>query len=128
MTLPHETFTALEAEIAAIVGVLMEALSNPDAAQDPTVAADDLGRYTAHVERIGALAGLAGLAGLRLGCDRFQDQLAGIIPRLGSLEEAHRELLEEWPALIIGYLESPEDPGASEVLIGYLRNPAWPTP
>ncbi|HYQ90902.1 MAG TPA: hypothetical protein VES89_02190, partial [Candidatus Competibacteraceae bacterium] len=128
MTLPQETFTALEAEVAAIVGVLMEALSDPDVAQDPTVAADSLGRYTAHVERIGVLAGLAGLAGLRLVCDCFQDQLVGIIPRLGSLEEAHRELLEEWPALIIGYLESPEDPGASEVLVGYLRNPAWPAP
>jgi hypothetical protein len=128
MTLPHETFTALEAEVAAIVGVLMGALSNPDAAQDPTVAADGLGHYTAHVERIGTLAGLAGLAGLHLVCDRFQDQLAGIIPRLGPLEEAHRELLEEWPALIIGYLESPEDSGVSEVLVGHLRNPAWPAP
>lgn len=128
MTLPHETFTALEAEAAAIVGVLLEALSDPDTAADSTVVADGLGRYIAHVERIGALAEAAGLAGLRQVCDRFREQLAVITRQAGVLGDEQRELLEEWPALIIGYLESSADAGMSGALVEYLRHPVWPAP
>ncbi len=128
MTLPHETFTALEAEVAAIIDVLLEAFSDPDAIEDTAIVTDGLASYCTHVERIGALAEAGGLEGLRQVCERLQEQLEAITCQVGALEAGQRELLEEWPGLTIGYLEAPAEPGASEALIGYLQNPAWPTP
>ncbi|MCK7582295.1 MAG: hypothetical protein MZV65_46355 [Chromatiales bacterium] len=69
-----------------------------------------------------------GLEGLRQVCERLQEQLGAITRQVGALEAGQRELLEEWPGLTIGYLETPAEPGASEALVGYLQNPAWPTP
>lgn len=128
MTLSHETFAALEAEIAALIDVLMEALSDPEAGDDLEVVAEGLALYQGHVSAIGALAAESGLAGLHRVCSRFQEQLALIAHPVGPLDATYRELLEEWPGLTIGYLASPRQAETSEALVTHLQNLAWPAP
>ncbi|MFZ1324473.1 MAG: response regulator, partial [Candidatus Contendobacter sp.] len=128
MILPHETFTALEAEIAALIDVLMEAFSDAETAADPDIVAAGIALYQTHVQEIGALAATAGLSGLHWTCTRFQEQLLCIARPADLLQNAHRELLEEWPGLTIGYLSAPTDIEMGEALVRHLQNPAWPAP
>lgn len=128
MTLSHETFAALEAEIAALIDVLMGALSDPEASDDLEAITEGLVHYQGHVNAIGELAAESGLAGLHRVCSRFQEQLALIAHPVGPLDSAYRDLLEEWPGLTIGYLASPNQADTSEALVAYLQNLAWPVP
>ncbi|MGB4945962.1 MAG: response regulator [Candidatus Competibacter denitrificans] len=126
MTLSNEISSALEAEIAAVVDVLMEGLADPEAAGDVAVVADGLGRYGAHVSQIGVLAEQGGLVGLGQVCAQFHERLLALANQEGVWVDAHREALEEWPALIMGYLESGEtDSSAGEALLEHLQRPIW---
>lgn len=127
MTLSNEISSALEAEIAAVVDVLMEGLADPEVAGDVAVVADGLGRYGEHVKQIGVLADQGGLVGLGQLCAQFHVQLAALANQEGVWADDHREALEEWPALIMGYLELGEaDPGPGEALLEHLQRPIWP--
>ncbi len=109
MTIPDETFSALEAEVAALIDVLLEAFSDPEAMEDGAIVADGLARFGERVERIGALAEAGGLGGLGRVCGLFLDQLRAIARLENPLEDRQRELLEEWPGLTVGYLGDPAD-------------------
>ena len=128
MTIPDETFSALEAEVAALIDVLLEAFSDPEAMEDGAIVADGLARFGERVERIGALAEAGGLDGLGRVCGLFLDQLRAIARLENPLEDRQRELLEEWPGLTVGYLGDPADAAAGEALVSHLQNPAWPKP
>ena len=127
-TLSDEISSALEAEVAAVVDVLLESFCDPDAIGDPAVVADSLGRYLDHVERLGVLAEQSGLMGFSQVCSQFRGRLTMLASRESALADECRELLEEWPALAMGYLEALADPGASEALISHLQNPIWSLP
>lgn len=127
-TLSDEISSALEAEVAAVVDVLLELFCDPDAIGDPAVVADSLGRYLDHVERLGVLAEQSGLMGFSQVCSQFRGRLTMLASRESALADECRELLEEWPALAMGYLEALADPGASEALISHLQNPIWSLP
>ena len=126
MTVSDETFSALEAEVAALIDVLLEAFADPEALDDPAIVADGLARYGAQVARIGPLAETGGLTGLGRVCGLVRERVAAIARSGKPLEDRQRELLEEWPGLTIGYLGEPTDVAAGEALVDHLRNPAWP--
>jgi len=129
MTLSNEISSALEAEIAAVVDMLMEGLADPETAGDIAVIADGLSRYSQHVRQIGLLAEQGGLVGLGQLCAQFHERLGALAEQEGPWSDQHREALEEWPALIMGYLESGEfDPGSGEALLEHLQRPIWSKP
>jgi chemosensory pili system protein ChpA (sensor histidine kinase/response regulator) len=126
MTIPDETFSALEAEVAALIDVLLEAFADPEAMDDPAIVAGGLARYRGQVERIGALADAGGLAGLSRVCGLFRERVSALALAGNPVQDRQRELLEEWPGLTIGYLSDPADAASGEALVDHLRDPAWP--
>ncbi len=125
MIIPNEIASVLEAEVAAIVDVLLEFFSDPETLEDANTVAAGLGRYIGHVEQIGIVAEQGGLQGFSQVCSQLSQRLMLLEEGEKAFADAHRELLEEWPALIMGYMEQ-ADSVASEGLVNYLQNPAWP--
>jgi chemosensory pili system protein ChpA (sensor histidine kinase/response regulator) len=127
MIIPNEIASALEAEVAAIVDVLLECFSDPDALADANAVTAGINRYVGHVEQIGMVAEQGGLSGFSQACSQLSQRLMLLGDGEKAFTDTHRELLEEWPALIMGYMEQ-ADSVASESLVNYLQNPAWPEP
>ncbi|MBK8183414.1 MAG: Hpt domain-containing protein [Candidatus Competibacteraceae bacterium] len=126
-TISSEITSALEAEVAALVEVLFETFSDPEAIEDSALIADGLGRYISHVEQLGILARQGGFMGFQQLCVQFQGRLTLLANEENALSDGHRELLEEWPSLVMGYLESPANAELSDALIAHLENPLWPS-
>jgi len=130
MAVLEEKFTALETEVAEVVNILFELLSEEDPVTEAVSLDGQLTRYAQQVERIGLAAEAAGFMALRDLCILFQERLVELgegVQGLALSEDA-RLVLEEWPTLVVGYLESPHDPESGEALIQHLQNPAWITP
>lgn len=124
MATPDDTFIALETEVAALVGLMLEALPS-DAG--PEAEAEGIGRYAEQVERIGAAAAEAGLIGLQDVCMVLQAALLELSAAGRPVDEAERDLLEAWPTLVMAHLEAPQDPQTGAALIQHLQDPAWRT-
>jgi len=127
MAIPQEKYTVLEMEIAKVVGILLEALAE-DAGSGTEAIAYGLERYAQQVEHIGIAAGTAGLSGLQDVCTLFRENLHELGAQNRKLTDNERELLEEWPTLVMGYLESPADRQTYEALVEHLCNSTWSTP
>lgn len=85
-------------------------------------------RYIGQLDRIGHTASLEGV-------NAIQDLCLVLQTLLCELEEAKREitdeesaLLLEWPALLMGYLETPRDSLIRRTIIELLQNPIWISP
>ncbi|MEE4380099.1 MAG: hypothetical protein V2J55_21640, partial [Candidatus Competibacteraceae bacterium] len=130
MAVLEEKFTALETEVAEVVNILFELLSEEDPATETVSLDGQLDRYAQQVERIGLAAEAAGFMALRDLSILLQEKLVelGETAQGRALSEDERLVLEEWPTLVVGYLESPQDPYSGEALIQHLQNPAWVTP
>ncbi|NJN45172.1 MAG: hypothetical protein HC808_00170 [Candidatus Competibacteraceae bacterium] len=130
MAVLEEKFTALETEVAEVVNILFELLSEEDPATEAGSLDGQLDCYTQQVQRIGLAAEAAGFMALRDVCILLQEKLIelGEGAQGRALSEDERLVLEEWPTLVVGYLESPQDPYSGEALIQHLQNPVWVTP
>lgn len=119
MSISEDQLAALEADVAELLGILEEL--------DSDEGDGGTRRYAGQVARISSTAGALGFRGLRDICLLFQQGLtnSGLVDR--GLNDAGRELLEEWPTLVMGYLMSPSDPQSGEALLDHLQNPVWKT-
>lgn len=119
MSISEDQLAALEADVAELLGILEQL--------DSEGGAGGARRYASQVGRISSTAGALGFTGLRDICLLFQQGLthSGLVDH--GLSDAGRELLEEWPALVMGYLTSPSDAQSGEALIDHLQNPIWKT-
>ncbi len=120
MLVSEEQVTALEAEVAEVLGILE--------GFDEEGVAEGIRRYAEQVGRIGLAAGNAGFMGLQDVCLLFQENLVDLGIRNRVLGDTERERLEEWPVLVMDHLGDPTDPGASEPLINHLSSPVWQMP
>ncbi|MCP5458865.1 MAG: response regulator [Gammaproteobacteria bacterium] len=128
MAVLEEKYTVLETAVAEVVNILFEILAEENPDNEVVTLPDKLGRYAQQVERVGMAAEEAGFMGLRDLCILFQEKLGELAELQRPLWDDERMLLEEWPTLVVGYMESPDDPAARDGLIQHLQNPAWVTP
>ena len=84
--------------------------------------------YIAHLDSIVSKAAGTKLAVLQDLCVILQSQLQELNDQGQKPTEQEWALLLEWPALLMAYAQSPQDPGAAEELIRYLCDPFWLTP
>ena len=120
MLVSEEQVTALEAEVAEVLGILE--------GFDEEGVAEGIRRYAEQVGRIGLAAGNAGFMGLQDVCLLFQENLVDLGIRNQAVGDTERERLEEWPILVMGHLGDPTDPVARESLIDHLSSPVWKMP
>jgi chemosensory pili system protein ChpA (sensor histidine kinase/response regulator) len=128
MVVLEEKFTALETAVAEVVNILFEILAEESPDDEVAALPAKLDRYARQVERIGMAAEAAGFMGLRDLCILFQEKLGELGAQERVLLDDERLLLEEWPTLVVGYLESPDDPATRDGLLQHLSNPVWSTP
>ncbi len=91
------------------------------------VVAQGLTQYMGQVESIATAAESHGDMGLYHVCVHYQQRLA---PFAGStdLSEEVRLALEEWPTLVMMYLDMPTDADTCHALVEHLQHEVWPTP
>ena len=122
-----EKFSALATEVVATIDILAEWSAEPShdidpAATNPTAVIE---RYTSQLDCIAAMAKNLGLIGLHKACVTLREGIDNL--RLGTLPtETNQQFeLEEWPALIINYLESPDDAARWEAMVEFLDTTDW---
>jgi chemosensory pili system protein ChpA (sensor histidine kinase/response regulator) len=84
-------------------------------------------QYVSQVERMATTAQVEGDTGLYHVCVHYQ-RLLQPLAGCATLAEDVRIALEEWPTLVMTYLEAPDDPDICLALITHLTNPVWVTP
>ncbi len=117
-----EPMEVLQLHVTELVGIFMDAFSEGAASDSVT---QGIERYSQQLEPIATAAADAELMGLNNVCLLFQEALAELTD--GKISAEQRNLLEEWPTLVMGYLESPDDPAMVTSLLEHLQNSAWPT-
>src|SRR5215510_16109118 len=123
MSIANEHFTELVTQVAALIYILLEIFAADDGGTDDVGIADDadivaqgLERYARQVESIGMMAESGEFIGLSHVCRRYQQALKQLAGYREALGEPVRVALEEWPTLVMTYLEAPTDAEASTVL------------
>src|SRR5215470_18065382 len=132
MNTANEHFTELVTQVAALIDILLEIFAADDGdttdvgiAADADIGAQGLERYARQVESIGMMAESGEFIGLSQVCRCYQQALEQLAGCREALSEPVRIALEEWPTLVMAYLEAPTDAEASAVLVAHLQNPAW---
>lgn len=89
--------------------------------------AQGLAQYAAQVEMLATAATAQGQQGLQHICCAYRKLLE---PLAGchTLSEEHRVALEEWPTLVLTYLDTPTEPDLCLALLAHLQYPIWPVP
>ncbi len=126
MVTADDTHAALEIKVAELVDTLMEIFADEDV--DAETIAQSLTPYADQVADIGATAAAVNLIGLHDVCMYYQELLTELGQSGQTIDEEQQVALEEWPMLVMSYLESPTDMTASTPLIEHLQNPVWITP
>jgi len=132
LSLQSQYFTDLVTQVAALIDILLEIFAADDGdtnevgiADDADIVTQGLERYARQVESIGMMAESGELIGLSQVCRRYQQALEQLAGCREVLSEPVRVALEEWPTLVMAYLEATTDTEASAVLVAHLQNPAW---
>lgn len=116
-------------QVAELLTLFLDLFAADSIGSDDTddVVAQGLAQYMCQVESIAATAEANGDMGLYHVCDHYHQLLE---PLAGStaLSEDVRLVLEEWPTLVMVYLDTPTDPDTCLALVEHLQNPTWPTP
>jgi hypothetical protein len=135
MSTANDNFTELVTQVAALIDILLETFAADDGGPDDVgnvdntdIVAQGLERYARQVESIALMAESGELIGLSHVCRRYQQALEQLAGGREALSEPVRFALEEWPTLVMAYLEAPTDADASAVLVAHLQNSAWALP
>ena len=130
MSTANEHFTELVTQVAALIDILLETFAADEGGTDDVGMADDadivaqgLARYTRQVEGIGMMAESASYIALSHVCRRYQQALEQLAGCRAALTEPVRVALEEWPTLVMAYLEAPTDAEASAALVAHCKTP-----
>ncbi|MGE3537009.1 MAG: response regulator [Candidatus Tectimicrobiota bacterium] len=86
--------------------------------------AQGLAQYRAQVNSIATAAEVRGDLGLHRVCGHYQALLATVTD-VPVLSEDVRLALEEWPTLVMTYLEDPDNSDICTALIEHLQQPVW---
>ena len=91
---------------------------------------EDLGsqmraNYIEQLELIGSTASEANFAVVQDLCFILQSLLQKLEDDRSEVTEEESSLLLEWPALLMSYIESPQDPHTRSMLIDFLRHQYW---
>jgi chemosensory pili system protein ChpA (sensor histidine kinase/response regulator) len=135
MSTANDNFTELVTQVAVLIDILLETFAADDGGTDDVgnvditdITAQGLERYARQVESIALMAESGELIGLSQVCRRYQQALEQFAGCSAALSEPIRLALEEWPTLVMAYLEAPTDTEASAVLVAHLQNSAWALP
>ena len=121
-----EILAVLADEVADASGPLRSALTDYASANDPAQIAEIIDRYRNQVQRLAATAEVLNLSGLQGLCTYIDTNVASLEGQ--ELNPELYDLLELWPALVIGYLRAPKDGVYSRELVDHCRKPGWLAP
>jgi chemotaxis protein histidine kinase CheA/ActR/RegA family two-component response regulator len=121
-----EILAVLADEVADASGPLKSALTDYASANDPAQLAEIIERYRDQVQRLAATAEVLNLSGLQGLCTYIDANAASLEGH--ELNPELYDLLEHWPALVIGYLRAPKDGVYSRELVDHCRKPGWLAP
>lgn len=121
-----EVLTVLADEVAEAATPLAVALGDYNSASGAEEKSEALERYREPVARLAATAEVLGLSGLRDFCAYLDANLTALDG--SDLDPQVVGLLEQWPALLIGYLRAPRDGVYSREIVDHCRQPGWPAP
>ena len=125
----QELLDILCAEIAQIAETAGEILALVTAADSaPAVRREALSDYAERLERLGDASASIGLAGLQRVCVSLQANLSQLAARDNPLDAEQRRVVETWPALALGYLQSLDDRAVCAALVRHLQDAHWPQP
>lgn len=123
MAIPKEKFTSIKTEVIDVLSVLAESFDpDKDANLQLETHRQALGKYINCIARIGMAAGATGFSGLRDACVIFQNYLRGLYGQNRILTAQERDVIEEWPILVMSYLSGNGDASSGEEIIRYLNN------
>jgi chemosensory pili system protein ChpA (sensor histidine kinase/response regulator) len=125
----QELVDLLRAELAELIEARAEWVA-PIVAHESAQAErlQALEQYAEEAERISSAAELMGLDGLQQGVAQIHKNILMFAEQEPNTIFSARSILEGWPILVLGYLQTIHDRRASEALIDGLRNPQWPQP
>lgn len=124
-----ELLLALRGELVEAQNELAEALEVlvSSESDDPTLM-EAVERYEAIVERLWSTCDLVGLTGLQEICTFITNNLLELAGQDRQERASRRDLLANWPELVLVYLQNTSDDASCKALITQLQDAHWPSP
>ncbi len=111
-----------QSELADALEVLVSSESD-----DPTLL-EAVERYEVIVERLWSTCDLVGLTGLQEICTFITSNLLELAGQDRQKRASRRDLLANWPQLVLVYLQNTSDDASCKALITQLQDVHWPSP
>ncbi|MDG4553057.1 MAG: response regulator [Candidatus Competibacter sp.] len=116
-------------EIAQIAEATTETLAIVSAADStPETRLEAWSGYTEYLERLGEASASINLTGLQQACAHLYANLLELAARDDPPHPEQQRVVEAWPALVLGYLQAPDNRSTCEALVQHLRKTQWPQP
>jgi chemosensory pili system protein ChpA (sensor histidine kinase/response regulator) len=129
MDIVNENVEVLITKVAELLDILLETFHADRIDGDDTETA--VRRLERYARKVGSIA-MAAESGAFIGLYNVSMLYQELLVELASCGEAPSEqariLLEEWPTLVIAYLQAPTDPETADALVRSLQSPIWATP
>lgn len=118
---------SLEEELSTLSAELIEAFMDADTQVDiQTDIHEVLKSYIKHVTRCGLCAGRSGLDELQDYFVQFQAILKNLLKSKPDKINQYRGVLEQWPLLVMSYMNSTDNSEFIEQIENLLNNTQWP--
>ncbi|MGD8785528.1 MAG: Hpt domain-containing protein, partial [Thioalkalispiraceae bacterium] len=119
---------SLQEELSSLSAELIEAFINADTEylKDESIY-DVLRSYIKHVTRCGLCAGRSGLYELQDTFVRFQGILRSLLKHSPEVIDQYRIVLEQWPLLVMSYINSSRKPELMQQIENLLTDTVWPS-
>ena len=129
MDIVNENVEILITKVAELLDILLGTFPDDSIdGHDTETAVRCLERYAQKVESIATAAESGAYIGLYNVSMLYQDLLEQLAGCGEAPSEQARILLEEWPTLVIAYLQAPTDPETADALVRSLQSSIWATP
>lgn len=125
----NEHIPDLLTQAAELLTLFFDVFATDSIGRDDTedAVAQGLEQYKAQVDSIAATAASCGDLGLQRVCVHYRALLTRFVSEAMLCEDV-RLAMEEWPTLVMTYLEAPDDADLCTALLEHLQHPVWATP
>lgn len=122
-----DLISALADEIEVVRPELSQHLQELSARQiDDNAFAEAAEFYSEQVQRMGEAADMVGFPGLQGVCGHVSDNICALTNKAVDERAGFIAFLEQWPDLVIHYLQNLDDPSAAAGLVDFLRDAPLP--
>jgi len=125
----HELVELLQAEVLQLeeAAIDMAAIvTRPDSENEAR--SEALFGYTEYISRLTDAAEAMGFTGLQQACAHLHDNLLELAAQSRPLTGEEHQLIMDWLARVMRYLQALTDRDASQALVDHLQRTDWPNP